>query len=486
MDELEKMNTFFENGQNHECSCLTDFVFKNIDYTQFNIPVSFFRSDFSRSKFYSCTFYRNSFGRADFIDVYFENVEFNSADFGSCLIKNALLENVKFTCNHYRGVAIQYTYFKNCVFRNEDFITNMYHCSFYKCIFICCTFKKSSLDSNEFTDCKFTEVDLSECIAESLKFDNCALRDVFLGASLWTTYLYRNTDIRSFGFKYRGQVVDIWNGNPKEYLNSLLQRHLYFEYLNSMIISDLAQKLGLIGEIKYLYPKIISQPPQIRRSTMIKILDMLLFYRNYYKIPIEEYLKIYFFFAEMDWKELPFEEALIYDAKLYKIRKSIECLNFDLAYVKGFPPDAICISKFHINCDDTSAALEYLETAFDIANHDIYNEMYMKPLFKVIQAEKGSVILTLASAATLALLVSYVAKKVSHNIFSIQIENGIKKQIVKQLKDQKTSWADIKKSCELAQKINCLPSETDTEQINRLSSELTKGEILDIFLNLLI
>lgn len=486
MDSLDRINLFFEDGQNHECCGLTDLIFKDIDYTQFSQAVSFFRSDFSRSKFYSCTFNRNSFGRADFIDVYLKNVEFDSVDFGSCLIKNALLEKVMFTRNHYRGVAIQYTCFKKCVFRDEDFITNMYHCDFYECTFINCTFKKSSLDSNEFTNCEFIKVDLSECIAENLRFDNCSLRDVFLGASLWTTYLYRNTDIHSFGFKYRGQIVDIWNGSSKDFINTLLQKKLYFEYINSIIIGDLVPSHGLSKEIERLYPNILSQSSQLRKSTIIKILDMLLFYRNYYKIPFGEYLTIYSFFAQTSWEGLPFEEVLIYDAKLYKIRKSLEQLNFDLAYIKGFPSDAICISKFHINCDDAAVALEYLETAFNIANQDICDEAYAKPLIKVIQEEKGSVILTIASAATLALLVSYVAKKVMHNVFSIQIENGIKKQIVKRLEAESTDLTEIKKSCALAQKINFLPTERDTEQINRLSSELTKGEILDIILNFLI
>lgn len=486
MDSLEASKLYFENGQNHECCSLTDLIFKDIDYTQFGNNISFFRSDFSRSNFYSCTFNQNSFGRADFIDVFFKNVEFDSVDFGSCLIKNALLERVMFTRNHYRGVAIQYTCFKKCVFRDEDFITNMYHCDFYECTFINCTFKKSSLDSNEFNNCEFIKVDLSECVAENLRFDSCSLRDVFLGASLWTTYLYRNTDIHGFGFKYRGQIVDLWNGSPKDYIDTLLQKRLYFEYINTIIIGDLVPPHELSKEIERLFPLIISQSSQLRKSTIIKILDMFLFYRNYYKIPFGEYLKIYSLFAQMNWVGLPFEEVLIYDAKLYKIRKSLEQLKFDLAYIKSCPYDAICISKFHINCDDTEDAIEYLETAFSIANRDICDEAYTKPLIKVIQKEKGSVILTIASAATLVLLVSYVAKKVMHNVFSIQIENGIKKQIVKRLEAESTDLTEIKKSCTLAQKYNLLPTEKDTEQIDRLSSELTKGEILDVILDFLI
>lgn len=485
MDSVAKSNLYIENGQNHECCGLTDLVFKDIDYSQYKDPISFFRSDFSRSRFYSCTFNRNLFGRADFIDVYIKNTEFESVNFGSCLLKNALLEKVIFSRNSYRGIAIQYSCFRKCVFRDEDFITNMYHCDFYECTFINCTFKKSSLDSNTFSNCEFIKVDMSECIAENLKFGNCSLRDVFLGANLWTTYLYRDTDVYSFGFKYRGQVVDIWNGDPTSFIERLLQKKLFFEYFNVLIIGDLIPTHGFAGEFERLFPAIMTQSSQQRKSNIVKILDMLLYYQNYQKLPIGEYLAVYNFLIQMNWGDTPFDEVLVYNAKLFKIQKSMEQLNFDLSYIKSFPASAICISKYHINCDDAAIAREYLENAFNSANHLLCGDAYSQPLLKVIDEEKGSVILTIASAAILALLVSYVAKKVMHNLHSIQIEHGIKKQILKSLTGEGAEISDIKKSCTLAQKLDLLPTEKDSEHIDRLSSELTKGEILDIILNFL-
>ena len=485
MDSVVRSKLYVENGQNHECCNITDMVFKDIDYSQYRDPISFFRSDFSRSRFYSCTFNRNSFGRADFIDVYIKNTEFESVDFGSCLLKNALLEKTIFSRNSYRGIAIQYSCFRKCVFRDEDFITNMYHCDFHECTFINCTFKKSSLDSNTFSNCEFIKVDMSECIAENLKFGSCSLRDVFLGANLWTTYLYRDTDIYSFGFKYRGKVVDIWNGDVISFVKDLLQKGLFFEYFNVLMIGELVPKSGFTSEFERLFPNIMEQSSQQRKSTIIKILDMLLYYQNYRNLPIDEYLAVYNFLIQMDWGDTPFDEVLIYDAKLFKIRKSMEQFNFDVSYIKSFPASAICISKYHINCDDAAIAREYLENSFNSANHLLCGDAYSQPLIKVINEEKGSVILTIASSAVLALLVSYVAKKVMHNLHSIQIEHGIKKQILKSLSGEGTEISDIKKSCTLAKKLDLLPTEKDSEHIKHLSSELTKGEILEIILNFL-
>ncbi len=484
MGDLAKINFYIENGDNHESSCLTDYVFKDIDYTEFKQTISFFRSDFSRSQFYSCTFNRNAFGRADFIDVYMKNTEFDSVDFGSCLIKNAYLEKTMFTRNHYRGVALLYTCFKRCVFRDEDFITNMFNCSFIECTFINCTFKKSSLEANEFNNCEFIKVDMSECIAENLRFDCCSLRDVYLGADSWTTFLYRDTDIYGFGFKRRGTVVDIWNGSAEDFINTLLKRQQYFEYLNTIISGNLVPSYGLAKEIELLYPKIIAQSQQLRKNTIVRILDMLLFYYNYKKISLEEYLKIYFFFLQQDWGSIPFEEALSYNAKLYKIHKTIEQFNFDIDLIKTIPTNTVCLSKFHINCDDVNIAIEYLENVFDIANKEFCGDAFSKPLIKVLKEEKGSVILTIASAAILTLFISYVAKKVMHNVFSIQIDNEMKKQFLNRL-NSAADLAEFEEICTLSQKLEFTSNDKDTTQIDNLSKEITKSEILDIILNFL-
>ena len=72
-----------------------------------------------------------------------------------------------------------------------------------------------------------------------------------------------------------------------------------------------------------------------------------------------------------------------------------------------------------------------------------------------------------------------------HNLSGIQIEQQIKQNILKQLSKSEVSISDIQKNCALAQKYNLLPSESDVKQIERLSSELAKGEILEIILSFL-
>lgn len=485
MNNILLDRNFYENGENHEKCNLSDMVFKDLDYEIIKKNISFFRSDFSRSRFYNCNFVGNLFGRADFIDVHIKNSDFSSVDFGSCLFKNALLEKTTFKKNRYHGVAIQYSFFKNCVFRDEQFVTNMHHCEFHECTFVGCSYKKSSLDNNVYINCEFIKVDISECIADNLKFDSCALRDVFLCANLWTTYLCKNTDIFNFGFKYRGQVTNIWNNNANVFINDLIRKQQYFEYINTIIIGDQIPNNNLLCEIKRILPLMLNQSMPIRKSSLTKFFDMLLFYRNSNRIAINDYIEIYKYLSEYSWNDLPINETLLYQSELYKIGKTIEDLEFDLSYICTMPLQFICVSTFHINTDDENKALTYLQNIFKSANCIFCNNAFEEPLIHVLQKEKGSVILTIASTALLTLLVSYVAKRVMHNFNSIHIELGIKNQIIKQLENSNGDLLVLKKNCELAQKYNFVSNTEDIKPIEKLSSELTKGEILNIIVNLL-
>ena len=60
---------------------------------------------------------------------------------------------------------------------------------------------------------------------------------------------------------------------------------------------------------------------------------MLLFYKNYLKIPFDKYLSLINYFDEVDWKNISFDEQLIYESKLFKIKKTIEQLDYDLNYI---------------------------------------------------------------------------------------------------------------------------------------------------------
>ena len=484
MKDLMAVRYFVETGKSHERENLTELVFKDLDYTTLDSPISFFRSDFMRSRFYSCTFHRNSFDRADFIDVYIKACDFSSVDFGACLFKNAVIEKVNFKNNTYNGVAIQYSYFKNCVFRDENFITNMYNCDFRECTFINCTFKKSSLDCNTFSYCEFIKVDMSECIKDNSKFDSCTLRDVYLCANLWATYLYKKTDIYQFGFKYRGNVVDIWSGDPAEFIKELLDHGLYFEYVNSSIVGKLIKPDMVLDLIQNILPSILEQPEILRRKNMLRILDMLCFYINDERIAFKDYLALYSLFASFDWKGLPPEEVLEYQISIYRLQKTIEQFDFDISYIKKIPQSEICIAKFHMAIDDAEDAKMHLRKAYVAANNEFCEGIFPEPLFTVLQVEQGSVILTIAAASLLTVLVSCAAKKVMHNINSIRVENVFTQQFVRKLSSSQ-NLAELKKGCKLAQEHRFLSDENDIKHMAKLSSELTKGEIIDIILSFL-
>lgn len=486
MEYIKNTNYFTEDWKNHEGANLSDFVFKGLDYRFSSQPVSFFRSDFSRSRFDNCAFKNNLFGRADFIDVCIENSSFDSVNFGSCLFKNAFLDKVQFQKNHYHGVAVQCSTFRNCVFRNELFVTNMRQCDFYECTFINCKFEKSYIDENTFINCELIKVDISECIADELRFDNCTLTEVYLCANLWAGYFYKKTNIYNFGFKYRGKIVDIWNDDCTSFLNTLYGKGLYPEFVNSILVARLKQKEQIIEIIKDAFQKIMKQPAQIRKNAMLKLLHMLSFYFDDQNLPLDVFLPIYSFLENYNWENTSFEESLLYQAEIYKLRTKIEKMNFHVSYVRNMKPDILCFIKFHLNMDTKEEAVQFVEKIFSIANSDYCLGAFPEPLFSLISVEDGSVILTLATSAILAVLISFAAKHIAHNLNSIRIEQCITKNIMRRLTDSQVSLAEIQKSCNLAQKFSLLSTDSDLKQLSRLSSELTKGAILDIIIHFLV
>ena len=72
-----------------------------------------------------------------------------------------------------------------------------------------------------------------------------------------------------------------------------------------------------------------------------------------------------------------------------------------------------------------------------------------------------------------------------HNVFSIQIEQSIKKEIIKKIAESEGDLTEIKKICKLAEKNNWLNAPDDSKAIKDLADDFTKGEIIDVILNFL-
>lgn len=484
MDSIVSVNLFENTKDNYERCDLTSLLFKDIDYSKDRRSVSFYRSDFNRSQFNSCTFYKNIFGRADFINIFAVNTEFLEVDFGSCMIKNATFEKTQFEKNRYHGVAIQNSYFYKSTFRNETFVTNMFETTFDQCTLINCKFEKSSLDHITFINCEFIKVDIAECWAENLRFDNCTLRDVYLGASLWTTYLYKATDIDNFSFKYRGEIIDLWNGTPEDFLAKLWKQGRLFEYLNAIIVGRKILQRQFIVELQKALGAMKLQPIQIRKNNITRTLEMILFYSNSDAINFLSYMETLETFEAFPWSDLPFEEEILYDSIVYKIQKNFQNFNFSISYLLALPRDEICVATYHLNFDTSDIARLYLEQIYQTANIECGNT-YQPPYMQIISERTGSIIMTVASIATLTLLISFVAKKVFHNLSSIRIESKVTKEISKQIEDSGGDIKKLKNACSVADKYNLLDSESDSKTLEKLSSEVTKGEILDIVLQFL-
>ncbi len=487
MGEILSKKIFYDNLEDYTAQCLTDTIFRDIDYRAANKSPSFFRADFSRSHFTSCTFWHNQFGRADLIDMYITNTEFCEVDFGSCMIKNTTLEKSMFQENNYHGVAIQYCFFRNCTFRDEEFITNMFHCTFVQCTFINCKFQKSSLEQNAFIKCEFIKVDISECVAENLSFSYCSLRDVFLNASMWASYLYKGTDINLFAFKYHGEIVDVLHNESNRYIKQFLINGQLSEFYNARIIAHKSMPdIDLIDDLSVVLDQAKKQPKLQRQKNLSRILDMMQFYCGSDEIEFKKYFQLLALLRQYDWEQFPFEETLEYESRLFQIRKLCQEFDVDQAWLYTVSPSEPCIAIFRLKFDDSVQAMEYLDNVYTQANYLLCGNAYEPPFFNVLSVEQGSIILTVSSIALLTVLISYAAKTVFHNLLSIKVETAISTQIVQRLNKAGTGVATLSKICNIAKESGLLEQPKENcNAIGKLSTELSKGEIQDIMINFL-
>lgn len=484
------IDSFDKSLSNCEALNLSFKLFEDIDYTKSNNIVSFYRCDFRRSKFNNCTFYKNPFGRADFIDTYIYNSKFINVNWGSCLFENATFKYVEFFENQYKGVSARYSYFNNCTFTKENIITNMFDCTYESCTFIDCIYEKSSITNAKFINCTFIRTDISQCHAEKLKFDSCKLEQVFLGLPFWGTYLFRETFISSFAFKYRGDIVDIAREDYfSSSFNEFWRKGRLYEFLNAHIISkQLSMQSDLLSITQKVFEKLKTFPVKIRKKNILDILDMLEFYFSYDNIDFITYNAIIEYIYDYGWKDYPFDEIIEYSSRIYKINCLMANFMYNYRYLYTIDPNKKCECIFRLNYDDQEDATTYLTSIFNIANTNLCNNYYDSPLFKVIKVESGSIILTISSWALLAILVSYSVKRVIHNLESIKIEHTVSTAIQKQLTDSETpcSTSDIDKIGKIATKYHLLNTDDiDDAKLNKVSSEITKGEILSIILNLI-
>lgn len=481
MYNMIKVKKFDNTLNDYESKDLSFLLFQNIDMTKDKYPKSFYRADFRRSKLDNCYFSKNAFGRADFVDVCIENTIFEEVNWGSCLFKNSYIINSTYKNNSYRGVSLQFNTFKDCVFENERFIFNAYKCNFIGCVFKNCTFEKSSLEDIVFEKCSFDDVNIAECHSENFKFDSCKINDLKLGITYWCTYLYKYTKIESCTFMYKGKIINVVDLKYfSKYMDMLLQQDRLYEFLNCIIINNKLYK-NVVSAFRYVLHRLEELPTYIRNKNLIDILDMLKFYYNYETIGYEEYSDILGLLDNLTWENYTFEESNAFLSKIYEINRMFDNFNFSLKYLSTINLNSICEMVIRLSYDKEKDAIEYLDTLFNRINLCI-NKKYNPPLYKKINVEKGSIVLTISSFLLLGVLLSYTYKKASHNNETIKFERVLNESLQKKLIDDNITTAEIKKICAIAKENNLLDTTLNEESIKSISTELTTGEIISIIL----
>lgn len=470
------------NSSKYECRDLSYRIFEDMNFKVL-FPVSFYRSDFRGTKFISDTFYKNNFDLADFISNSFINTEFNRVNFGNCEFKNGVFVKCHFNNNTYGDLAIHNCDYKNCIFENEKFHMTMFDCCFYDCKFINCIFDQCSTERLDFDNCTFIKVEMSTMHAENFKFSNCILRDTFLGACFLGTYLFNKVDIKRLSFKYRGKLVSVSeNDYFQKYLNELHNQKRYYEFLNLYLLI-----YGCSEEYYTLFCKVFEDIFNERNIKVLEynimgIFDILEFYFNTPTLSLLTFIKI---FSELSDKlindQIPSTIVLLYSERLHRLETLFINYDFDFDYLSSVPDSYQANLQIHLNDDSFQSAEDKIEYLFNFINDKYLGSRIQKPIYKIIEEKKGSVIITISSCLLLALLASKVIKGMFCTICEIRIALANTKKQIELINTSKSS-EELKETVNISQSNAHLKDTSMIKIYNALGKDYIISTILKIFL----
>jgi uncharacterized protein YjbI with pentapeptide repeats len=187
-------------------------------------PISFFRSDFRKTRITDCTFRGNNFSRCDFISSTFRNTSFIECNFLTSSIMYSVFYDCTFDNNKDFNPDLFRCRLSSCIFRNQAIARATWRdTSFISCSFINCTIERSTLQNIEFLGCNLDGFDLSQMSANDIHFANTSVEGATIDPDYLGTYTFENVDLGSMHFEYRSADLDFSTSNFEDFM--ALARH---------------------------------------------------------------------------------------------------------------------------------------------------------------------------------------------------------------------------------------------------------------------
>ena len=437
---IYKKYTFNGNYQ-REKEDLTYTIFCDYDFSKDKEHTSFFRSDFRGSRFNNVNFYKNNFDRADFISATFYESTFNKVKIAACEMKNCYFESSYFKNNYYNNTSIQECVFKNCTFCDEQFLINMKNCSFIDCHIENCQFERSTTEMINYENCYIFETDFANMHAERYKFISCTLKNILVDACYIYGYLFHNTNIENIKIIYMGDVVDFTEENILyKFAKNLWKESRYYEFINAYIMfSHLENIVGLLK--KALTELTANYWPQ-RKLELFNILEMFQFYITNNVFPYSIVKSIIDYLDVFNLSSLTFDEKVVFLSQFEKIKVYLSDFKYDYNFINSASKHNSFVT-FYCNTNDYGYAIKTVKNALD----KIYDSLGIEKNYELVDAQKGSWILTFVIITSCALL---LPKKYSNLFFEINTKRKISKRISDKLDKKGISSSELEQLSKIA------------------------------------
>ncbi len=473
MNGLTNYRKFVFNGSYHrDKEDFSYYVFTDYDFSTEKQYTTFFRSDFRGSRFDSIKFYKNNFDRADFVSCSFINTTFFQVDIAACEMKNCYYENVTFRNNNYNNTSIQECIFKDCTFEDENLLINMKNCKFFNCQFSNVKFERSTTESIIFKSCQISNTDFANMHAERYKFVSCTLNNVLIDVCYIFGYLFFDTNLLDFNIIYMGETIDFTEDNLLfKFASSLWGRYRYYEHINAYIMFGHLDKVEPL--IKKAFTELINISTPQRNLEIYNLFDMLQFYISNNAFDFNSVKSFLNFFENFNISLFSFDEKITYMSQLEKIKTYLSDAQYDYDFILSAKNDVSFVT-FYCSSNNYSQAFNTVSKILD----EIYNSLGLAKQYTLIDAQKGSWILTFVVISASALLLPKFLKKSADLYFELDTKRKISKRISDKLQKERLSTSELKQLTEIAVSSGLVASEikeVDLSDINKIIEMIKIG-----------
>jgi uncharacterized protein YjbI with pentapeptide repeats len=464
MDTPSQFQVFTDTGEtSREKENFQNYLFKDIDYRNKPVAVSFRRSDFRAVKMQNMHFFKNNFDRADFVNAYLKETTFDECNFGTDFF-NTVFEKCTFKGNNFDTSTLNNNRYFDCCFENEHILNTTNRQAFYSnCTFKNCIYEMNSFEDINFDNCIFENINFAEMGAYNFSFTSCSFKNFTVDPDYLGSYLFKHSPLEQTQFMYRGDGLAL-NNNLIEDLKTLsifyLQSSRLFEAFNMTLLyrQYSKQELSILGYLDNILDQIGTDKHDLRKFDQInRIIKAIIFYANSTVISIEE---TFYIIGQFENKRISFDnmhDQLQYVNNIYFLKQNIESILFETGDLSHVNP----LSEIYCEITIEESSYEEFKTMMSEYLNSISSNYGIPELnnYKILGTRKGSLIVEIIGYATGIYVLITILKSIFVRTLEIKVEYTIYKKTHQLLEENNRKLKDLETDVNIARRILSTPSD---------------------------